>query len=93
MSKDTEKKIGIVTANLGRFLIEKNRNYGDSALNPANVFSKLDAGELLLCRADDKIKRIINSDKLRKNDCTDLCGYLILIMIYNEWYTMDDILE
>jgi len=93
MSEKTEKQIEKVCQGMAGFLKEKNRKYGDSALSPAKIFSKLSPGEGLLIRADDKINRIINSDELRKNDCIDLCGYLVLIMIANEWYDMEDIIE
>ena len=41
-------------------LKEKNKAYGDSALNPAGIFSKLNAKEALCARIDDKIMRIKN---------------------------------
>lgn len=93
MSEKTQKAIEKVCQGLADFLIEKNRKYGDSALSPVNIFSKATPEDGLLVRTDDKIKRIMNSDKLRKNDCVDLCGYLILVMIANEWYDMEDIIE
>tara|TARA_Y100001938_G_C7796945_1_gene285252 strand:+ start:206 stop:517 length:312 start_codon:yes stop_codon:yes gene_type:complete len=64
-------------------LIEKNNNYGDSALQPLNVFSKADAVHGIKVRIDDKLKRIKNSGLVDATEDTlqDLAGYLILLMI------------
>ena len=64
-------------------LIAKNQKYGNSALEPLGVFSKLDAKEGLLVRIDDKLKRIKNGS-LEKDDedvINDLIGYLVLLKI------------
>ena len=66
-------------------LISKNQKYGNSALEPLGVFSKLDAKEGLLIRIDDKLKRIKNGS-LEKDDedvINDLIGYLVLLKISN----------
>ncbi len=57
--------------------------YGNSALEPLGVFSKLSAKEGLLVRIDDKLKRIKNGS-LEKDDedvINDLVGYLVLLKI------------
>jgi hypothetical protein len=67
-------------------LIAKNQKYGNSALEPLNVFSQLSAKEGLLVRIDDKLKRIKNGS-LEKDDedvINDLIGYLILLKISQE---------
>jgi hypothetical protein len=64
-------------------LISKNLKYGNSALEPLEVFSKLSAKEGLLVRIDDKLKRIKNGT-LEKDDedvINDLIGYLVLLKI------------
>jgi hypothetical protein len=64
-------------------LISKNLKYGNSALEPLGVFSKLSAKEGLLVRIDDKLKRIKNGS-LEKDDedvINDLIGYLVLLKI------------
>lgn len=64
-------------------LIDKNRKYGNSALEPIGLFSQLSAKEGLLIRIDDKLKRIKNGS-LEKDDedvVNDLIGYLILLKI------------
>jgi hypothetical protein len=76
---------------LQKILLEKNEQYGDSALNPINVFSKKNSKNSLLIRIDDKLSRVKNSDKLRKNDVCDLMGYLVLLCIDNGWTDFDDL--
>jgi hypothetical protein len=64
-------------------LISKNLKYGNSALEPLGLFSKLSAKEGLLVRIDDKLKRIKNGS-LEKDDedvINDLIGYLVLLKI------------
>jgi hypothetical protein len=92
---DAQLKIVETCDALKRFLLEKNKRYGNSALEPINVFSNLDAEEGIKLRLDDKVKRVKNNNtkKLRKNDVVDLTGYLILISIYNGWLNFDDLLD
>ena len=62
-------------------LKQKNKDYGDSALKPLNVFSKLKPLESICCRLDDKIARIKNKGINDKTEDTvdDLIGYLLLL--------------
>jgi hypothetical protein len=72
-----------VLDSIEKMLIEKNRKYGNSALEPLGVFSQLSAKEGLLIRIDDKLKRIKNGS-LKKDDedvVNDLIGYLVLLKI------------
>jgi hypothetical protein len=74
-----------VLDSIEKMLIEKNRKYGNSALEPLGVFSQLSAKEGLLIRIDDKLKRIKNGS-LEKDDedvVNDLIGYLVLLKISN----------
>lgn len=65
-----------------RLLEYKNKHYGNSALNPIEVFNgKTKVGQ----RADDKLSRIKNHPTLRKADVIDLLGYLILMCKENGW--------
>lgn len=68
-------------------LLEKNKRYGDSALKPIRVFSKLDASEGILIRLDDKLSRIRNSGQWRTNDVCDMIGYLVLLSISKRFPT------
>ena len=64
-------------------LVSKNQAYGDSALNPANIFAKGNAVENLCCRIDDKLMRIKNRGIGVDTEDTvqDLIGYLILLKV------------
>ena len=66
-------------------LISKNQKYGNSALEPLGVFSKLSAEEGLLVRIDDKLKRIKNGSLERDDEdvINDLIGYLVLLKIHS----------
>ena len=67
---------------LKNLLFEKNRKYGDSALNPLRCFSKASPIEQLKVRIDDKLSRIRNGSLDEDEDVVmDLAGYCILYMI------------
>ena len=76
---DTQKKISEVCDEVKNLLLEKNRKYGDSALNPKRVFSKASPIEQINVRIDDKISRIMSAQDDDTEDAElDLIGYLIL---------------
>ena len=87
---NTQEKIELFFKNFSFMLKEKNIRYGDSALNPNNIFSKQDAGNSILIRLDDKINRIQNSDEIRKNDILDMIGYLSLYCVSKDWLNMEE---
>ena len=87
---ETQENIQTVLNSLQSFLFEKNKRYGNSALNPLGIFSKTGASGGLNVRADDKLSRIKNSDELRKNDVVDLMGYLTFICIEHGWLDFVD---
>lgn len=63
-------------------LLEKNRKYGDSALNPVRIFSKASTLEQILVRMDDKLSRIRNAETDEDEDVLmDLAGYLVLYIV------------
>ena len=79
----TQKQIRRVGQDVIDLLIEKNNSYGDSALNPANIFAKGDAVDNLCARIDDKLMRI-KTQGFRgygEDNIKDLIGYLILLKI------------
>ena len=77
-------KVGQILDQIKEMLIEKNRKYGNSALEPIGVFSKLSPREGLLIRIDDKLKRIKNGslDNDDEDVVNDLIGYLVLLKIH-----------
>jgi|TARA_R110000823_G_scaffold294776_1_gene413730 hypothetical protein len=68
-------------SNIVELLKSKNKAYGNTALNPSNVFSKLSATEAICARLDDKLARIKNKGINDKTEDTvdDLIGYLLLL--------------
>ena len=66
---------------LGTMLIEKNRAYGNSALEPVRVFSRASAVEQLLVRIDDKLSRLARGAAAGEDVVRDLVGYLVLLLI------------
>ena len=71
---------------LEELLLSKNEKYGNSALEPLNVFSEAGAVAGIKMRIDDKLKRIKNAGLVDATEDTlqDLAGYLILLMIAKE---------
>ena len=60
-------------------LLNKNRKYGNSALNPIRIVSSENTVEQLYIRIDDKLSRIANQQEDEDEDAElDLIGYLIL---------------
>jgi hypothetical protein len=72
-----ENNVDKVLGKVKSMLIQKNKAYGDSALNPQRIFAKSDAMEQLNVRIDDKLNRIKNGDT-SEDAPLDLLGYLIL---------------
>ena len=68
-------------------LIDKNKKYGNSAINPKRIFSKCNTTEQIRVRIDDKLSRISNmkfstdNDEETEDACKDLIGYLILLRV------------
>jgi len=78
---ESQKKISEVCDSMKDLLLYKNKKYGDSALNPNNVFYKGDSTNSIKIRLDDKIGRIKNCDETRVNDVADIIGYCVLLLV------------
>lgn len=80
-AKSAADAIAWVCDGLKELLLKKNRQYGDSALNPIRCFSKADAEEQIRVRIDDKISRMMRGDRTGDTEDTemDLMGYLVLL--------------
>jgi hypothetical protein len=90
---NTQQKIETLFDNFKEFLKEKNRRYGDSALHPIKIFSKVDAGNQIYNRLDDKLSRIKNANEIKKNDLADVFGYIALALIEKDWLDFDDLID
>ena len=80
----TQEEISAVCNDIKELLLYKNKQYGDSALNPSRIFSKASAVEQLLVRIDDRLNRIKKGAGLVGEDedvIQDLIGYLVLLKI------------
>lgn len=87
----TQKHIEVICDSLSDLLIYKNQKYGNSALEPKNIFYKGNAETSILIRLDDKLGRIINNtDEIRVNDVCDIIGYLVLYLVLKN-ITREDI--
>ena len=75
------EELDIVVKQITNLLKEKNKAYGNTALNPTNIFSRLNASEAICARLDDKLARIKNKGINDKTEDTvdDLIGYLLLL--------------
>ena len=73
-----------VTAELAfirNLLVEKNQAYGDSALNPVRIFSKVSTVEGLKIRIDDKLSRLARGHDAGEDVILDLIGYLVMLRL------------
>ena len=72
-----------VTESITDLLKEKNAAYGNTALEPLGIFSKLGAAEAIKARIDDKLARISNRGLNDDTEDTarDLIGYLLLLLM------------
>lgn len=77
----SQKKIIEVCDSMKDLLLYKNQKYGDSALNPNNIFYKGDSTNSIKIRLDDKIGRVRNNDETKVNDVADIVGYCILLLV------------
>jgi uncharacterized protein YdiU (UPF0061 family) len=72
-------KVHKILSEIEEMLISKNAKYGDSVLNPNQIFSKASKIEQINVRIDDKLNRIKNrSDDEDEDVDGDLIGYLVL---------------
>lgn len=95
------ERLDIKTKQITDLLKSKNKAYGNSALEPANIFSQADAIDSLSARIDDKLMRIKNKgiyDATEDTVC-DLVGYLLLLLMAiedkdsNEYNEMKETIE
>lgn len=84
---NTQKLIAEVCDEVKELLLEKNKLYGDSAVNPKRIFSKADVLEQIFVRIDDKLSRISTTGTsggkgvTHEDTLMDLMGYLVLAKV------------
>jgi len=76
---DVQAAIAQVCDEIKQTLLEKNKAYGNSALDPLRIFSRADPVEQINVRIDDKLSRIARGSEFAGDDTElDLIGYLVL---------------
>ena len=81
-TKNSQQIIAQICDEIKSMLLEKNRKYGNSALEPIRVFSKADAKEQIRVRIDDKLSRLRSLQQDETEDViSDLIGYLVLLKV------------
>jgi hypothetical protein len=79
---DFKVEVNILLNEIELMLIEKNRKYGNSALEPKRIFSRASNIEQIKVRIDDKLSRISSAQNDEDEDViNDLIGYLVLLKI------------
>ena len=73
--------IDLECQNLAEMLKAKNRQYGNSFVDPVRIFSRVSPEEGLLIRIDDKLSRIARGHNAGEDTILDLIGYLILLRV------------
>jgi len=77
-----KKEITETCDSIKQLLINKNRKYGNSVLEPIRIFSTSNTVEQIKVRLDDKLSRIKSAQTDDTEDVIDdLLGYLILLKI------------
>lgn len=75
---DSQRAIISECNDVMKMLLEKNKAYGDSAINPVRLFSKAGAVEQINVRIDDKLSRLMRGEAAGEDVELDLIGYLVL---------------
>jgi len=83
---EVQKMIEMECDSVKELLLAKNREYGNSALEPIGVFSCADPVEQIKVRIDDKLSRIRTTSRMddvtiHEDTVQDLIGYLVLLQV------------
>ncbi len=84
MSKETQNQISYILKQIELMLIAKNKQYGDSVMDPIAIFAQGNAQDLVRVRIDDKLSRLKRGNDSIESDIDiveDLIGYLVLLRI------------
>lgn len=93
----TQRLIAQQGVKLVALLLRKNADYGDSAMMPPMLCPHMEAGDAILCRLSDKIRRLENllaGDPAKVAESiidtmTDIPGYAILWLVEQEKERLD----
>lgn len=82
---ETQRLIEEECDKIKTLLLQKNKAYGNSALEPLRIFSKSDSIEQINVRLDDKLSRLlrgslenVENDIAMEDVESDIVGYIIL---------------
>ena len=81
----TEERIVRVFGQCANMVREKNKQYGDSVVDPLRIFSKASPIEQLFVRIDDKLSRLKRGNDSMESDKDiwyDLMGYCALVLVH-----------
>jgi hypothetical protein len=81
MSEDSQKQIADECDAIKAILLEKNRAYGNSALEPVRIFSRAATDEQIRVRLDDKLSRLVRGEAAGEDVELDIIGYLVLLRV------------
>ena len=83
MKNDTQQRIREEFNSIRDLVLLKNKEYGDSVINPIRIFSTADSLEQVKVRIDDKLSRLNNQGPklIAEDTISDLIGYLVLLLI------------
>lgn len=76
------EELGFEMDSIQEILLNKNRAYGNAALEPIRVFSKLEPDAGLRVRIDDKLSRLARGESAGEDVILDLIGYLVLLRMH-----------
>lgn len=76
--EETQAEIARECDALKEILLFKNKNYGNSAIDPIRCFSKASPQEQINVRLDDKLSRLMRGELAGEDALLDFIGYLIL---------------
>ena len=79
-----EQKVRTILTDVGDIVVARNKEYGNSALDPVRVFSKSDRMEQLKVQLDHKLSRIARGGDPGLDTIRDIIGYCTLILIARE---------
>jgi hypothetical protein len=85
-----EYLLDIELAEIKRILLEKNRKYGNAALEPKKIFSQVEARERMNIRLDEKVSRLLSMQEDEDEDILlDITGIYLLRRILDRQDNVD----